>query len=51
MLRKGGWAVPLRCDNPTLVRWLHLLEEFSQFLGLPYDSQVPHAQLCQCLAM
>ena len=40
MIRKGGWAVPLSCDNPTLQAWLQWVEGFSKLAGLPYDSQL-----------
>ena len=47
MFRQGGWAVPLSCDDPTLVAWLGWVESFATLLGLPYDAQTA-LDLTQC---
>lgn len=39
MFRRGGWAVPLSCDDPTLLAWMGWVESFATVLGLPYDSK------------
>ena len=47
MITRGGWAVPLTCDNPTLLSWLRWVEGFSRILGLPYDSRLA-LDISQC---
>ena len=47
MFRQGAWAVPLSCDDPTLLAWLRWVESFATLLGLPYDTQTA-LDLTQC---
>ncbi|KAK9785856.1 hypothetical protein WJX73_007544 [Symbiochloris irregularis] len=39
MFRQGGWAVPLSCEDPALLKWLKWMERFCVAFGLPYRHQ------------
>ena len=47
MLQGGGWAKPLRCDDPTLLAWLRFLETAAKSVGVPYDSKTA-LDISQC---
>ena len=51
LFRRGGWAIQLDCENPTLVSWLQQLEKLRQavctLVGVKCDNRFVLQDSCQ----